>query len=51
MTIPYEKHKARLLGNSNVKAEYDALAAEYELSTEPQPGRRIRTRPGSTTEK
>jgi hypothetical protein len=51
MTIPFEKLKARLLANPKVKAEYDALAAEYEISTEPQPSRRIRTRPGSITEK
>jgi hypothetical protein len=51
MTIPFEKLKARLLANPKVKAEYDALAAEYEASTELHPSRRIRTRPGSITEK
>ena len=34
MTIPYEEVKARLLQNPAVKAEYDALAAEYEISAE-----------------
>ena len=51
MTISLKKLKARLLADSKVKAEYDALDAEYEISTEPQPSRRIRTRPGSITEK
>jgi hypothetical protein len=30
MTIPFEKLKARLLANPKVKAEYDALAPEFE---------------------
>jgi ribosome-binding protein aMBF1 (putative translation factor) len=34
MTIPFEKIKARLLANPKVKAEYDALAPEFEISTE-----------------
>jgi ribosome-binding protein aMBF1 (putative translation factor) len=34
MTIPFEKLKARLLANPRVKAEYDALALEFEISTE-----------------
>jgi ribosome-binding protein aMBF1 (putative translation factor) len=34
MTIPFEKLKARLLANPKVKAEYDALAAEFEISAE-----------------
>jgi ribosome-binding protein aMBF1 (putative translation factor) len=34
MTIPFEKVKARLLANPKVKAEYDALAPEFEISTE-----------------
>ena len=34
MTIPYEEVKARLLQNPAVRAEYDALAAEYEISAE-----------------
>jgi hypothetical protein len=34
MTIPLEKLKARLLGNSKVKAEYDALAPEFEIAAE-----------------
>jgi ribosome-binding protein aMBF1 (putative translation factor) len=32
MTIPFEKLKARLLANPKVKAEYDALAPEFEIS-------------------
>jgi hypothetical protein len=51
MTIPFEMLKARLLADPKVKAEYDALAAEYEICTEPHLSRRIRTRPGSITEK
>ncbi len=31
MTIPFEKLKARLLANPKVKAEYDALAPEFEI--------------------
>jgi DNA-binding XRE family transcriptional regulator len=34
MTIPFEKLKARLLANPKVKAEYDALAPEFEISAE-----------------
>jgi DNA-binding XRE family transcriptional regulator len=34
MTIPFEKLKARLLANPEVKAEYDALAPEFEISAE-----------------
>ena len=34
MTIPFEKIKARLLANPKVKAEYDPLAPEFEISTE-----------------
>jgi len=30
MTIQFEKLKARLLANPKVKAEYDALAPEFE---------------------
>src|SRR5712691_4657559 len=34
MTIRFEELKARLLANPKVKAEYDALAPEFEISTE-----------------
>jgi ribosome-binding protein aMBF1 (putative translation factor) len=34
MTIPFEKLKARLLVNPKVKAEYDTLAPEFEISAE-----------------
>ena len=34
-TIPFEKLKARLLGNPKVKAEYDVLAPEFEIAAEP----------------
>lgn len=34
MTIPFERFKARLLANPKVKAEYDALAPELEISAE-----------------
>jgi predicted transcriptional regulator len=34
MTIPFEQIKARLLANPAVKAEYDALAPELEISAE-----------------
>jgi ribosome-binding protein aMBF1 (putative translation factor) len=34
MTIPFEKLKSRLLANPEVKAEYDALAPEFETSAE-----------------
>src|SRR5213595_3512887 len=33
-TIPFAKLKARLLANPNVKAEYDALAPEFEIAAE-----------------
>jgi DNA-binding transcriptional regulator YiaG len=34
VTIPFEKLKARLLANPKVKAEYEALAPEFEISAE-----------------
>jgi hypothetical protein len=34
MTIQFEKLKARLLVNRKVKAEYDALAPEFEIAAE-----------------
>jgi ribosome-binding protein aMBF1 (putative translation factor) len=34
MTIPFDKLKARLLANPKVRAEYDALAPEFEISAE-----------------
>jgi len=34
MTIPFEKLKARLLANPKVRAEYDALAPEFEIAAE-----------------
>lgn len=34
MTIPFEQLKARLLAHPEVKAEYDALAPEFEISAE-----------------
>jgi predicted transcriptional regulator len=34
MTIPFNEFKARLLANPKVKAEYDALAPEFEISAE-----------------
>ncbi|MFZ2068143.1 MAG: helix-turn-helix transcriptional regulator [Xanthobacteraceae bacterium] len=34
MTIPFEVIKARLLSNPKVRAEYDALAPEFEISAE-----------------
>jgi ribosome-binding protein aMBF1 (putative translation factor) len=34
VTIPFEKLKARLLANPKVKAEYDALAPEFEIAAE-----------------
>ena len=34
MSIPFEKLKARLLANPKVKAEYDALAPEFEIAGE-----------------
>ena len=51
MTIPFEKLKVRLLANPKVEAEYDALSPELENSLECYPSGRIRTRPGSMTEK
>jgi hypothetical protein len=35
MTISLKKLKAVLLANPKVKAEYDALALEFEISVEP----------------
>ena len=34
MTIPFDRLKARLLTNPRVKAEYDALAPEFEIAAE-----------------
>jgi predicted transcriptional regulator len=34
MTVSFEKLKARLLANPKVKAEYDALAPEFEIAAE-----------------
>jgi predicted transcriptional regulator len=34
MKIPFEQIKAELLANPKVKAEYDALAPEFEIATE-----------------
>src|SRR5437879_11364428 len=34
MTIQFEKLKTRLLANPKVKAEYDALAPEFEIAAE-----------------
>ena len=34
MTIPFDKLKARLLANPKVRAEYDALAPEFEIAAE-----------------
>ena len=34
MTISFEEFKARSLANPKVKAEYDALAPEFEISLE-----------------
>jgi len=34
MTIPFEKFKAQLLADPKVKAEYDALAPEFEIAAE-----------------
>ncbi len=34
MTIPFEELKTRLLSNPKVKAEYDALAPEFEIAAE-----------------
>jgi hypothetical protein len=51
MTVAFKKLKARLLANPRVKAEYEALAREYENLADSYPSGRIRTRPGSMTEK
>ncbi len=44
MTIPFEKLKARLLADPKVKAEYNALAMEFEITAgllrKTKPGRR-----------
>ena len=34
MTIPFDRLKARLLADPRVKAEYDALAPEFEIAAE-----------------
>jgi transcriptional regulator with XRE-family HTH domain len=34
VTIPYEDLKARLLSDPEVRAEYDALAPEFEIAME-----------------
>jgi ribosome-binding protein aMBF1 (putative translation factor) len=34
MTIPTDEFRARLLANPRAKAEYDALAPEFEISAE-----------------
>jgi ribosome-binding protein aMBF1 (putative translation factor) len=34
MTIPFHRLKARLLTNPKVRAEYNALAPEFEISAE-----------------
>jgi DNA-binding transcriptional regulator YiaG len=34
MTIPFVKLKARLLADPRVRAEYDALAPEFEIAAE-----------------
>ncbi len=34
MTIPFDKLKARLLANPEVRREYEALAPEFEISAE-----------------
>lgn len=34
MTIPFEEIKARLMQNPKVRAEYEALAPEFEISAE-----------------
>jgi ribosome-binding protein aMBF1 (putative translation factor) len=34
MTIPFEEFKAELLANPEVRAEYEALAPEFEISAE-----------------
>ncbi len=34
MTVPFHEVKARLMANPRVKAEYGALALEFEISAE-----------------
>jgi ribosome-binding protein aMBF1 (putative translation factor) len=34
MTVPFNKLKARLLANPEVRAEYDAIAPEFEIAAE-----------------
>lgn len=34
MTIPFEEFKAKALANPEVRAEYEALAPEFEISAE-----------------
>lgn len=34
MTIPFDKFKARLLSDPEVRREYEALAPEFEISAE-----------------
>jgi len=34
MAFPFDRLKARLLANPKVKAEYDALAPEFEIAAE-----------------
>jgi ribosome-binding protein aMBF1 (putative translation factor) len=34
MTIPFDKIKAELLADPEIKAEYDALAPEFEIAAE-----------------
>jgi hypothetical protein len=50
MTIQFEKLKARLLANPKVKAEYDALAREFEIADpeSPDSGFDASHRPGMT---
>jgi hypothetical protein len=42
MTIQFEKLRARLLANPKVKAEYDALAPEFEIAAEHQDATALR---------
>ena len=39
MTVPFHEVKARLMANPRVKAEYGALALEFEISAELVEGR------------
>jgi hypothetical protein len=49
MTIRFEKLKARLLADPRVKAEYDALAPEFEIAAELLRARHLaRRRPGES---